>query len=559
MLDNSIRSACLIILAISLSNLSLHGSEDQALPLNLLEEGRFEEAFEILKSEALSDDHRRAFIIALMHVTGAGVLLDEEEAQNWMEQSANAGNLNARFEARWTHAVPPILPQNDSENFIPPILASATAQGLVFHHHAAIAWNLQAAKLNNLVALHNLAKYTLLAPNLIGATRSDYSARLIAAAEAGSIPAIRLIIKEDTNEASEWTFDPEVVRSFVQYGADAGDARVQYYLGNTLDATAAESDNREEARRWLKLAANQNYQAAIDLLAVLERKYLTDQERTAQQVEQQRKLLFKRVQQLITEAETGGFQSRPAMTQLANLSREDEGILLAYGRFLFRNPHLRLPEPDDFISRLIAARDTGNVAAGGLAGRLLIQGRVELFRDVSRGEQLLEEAMRNGDENVRSFLSMAALQNDKTLDLLATNETPVNAPYYSEQIAKEEEENRRTHWAENPTPSEVELQGLIAQLARPVTRTYPPEQIFQPGPFYPWRERTAGIEGRVWVTFTVDTDGKVYDVKPTHSTHAGFERDAVEAVTRWRFVPSRKNGELVESHMRVPIVFTIED
>ena len=86
-----------------------------------------------------------------------------------------------------------------------------------------------------------------------------------------------------------------------------------------------------------------------------------------------------------------------------------------------------------------------------------------------------------------------------------------------------------------------------------------PSPRFQARPSYPFEMRRQGISGEVLVDFIVDTNGDVRNASAVHSTQREFEANAVQAVSRWKFRPGRKNGHAVYTHMQVPIVFTLAD
>ena len=71
--------------------------------------------------------------------------------------------------------------------------------------------------------------------------------------------------------------------------------------------------------------------------------------------------------------------------------------------------------------------------------------------------------------------------------------------------------------------------------------------------------RRAGISGEVVVDFIVDTNGEVRNAFAFHSSQREFEAAAVQAVSKWKFRPGRKNGHAVFTHMQVPIVFTLNE
>jgi protein TonB len=82
--------------------------------------------------------------------------------------------------------------------------------------------------------------------------------------------------------------------------------------------------------------------------------------------------------------------------------------------------------------------------------------------------------------------------------------------------------------------------------------------IFQAAPQYPMELRKQRVEGTVYVTFVVDTAGKVQSPRVERSPHPGFERPALDAVRQWRFEPAVRGGSKVASRMRVPIRFAAQ-
>ena len=66
--------------------------------------------------------------------------------------------------------------------------------------------------------------------------------------------------------------------------------------------------------------------------------------------------------------------------------------------------------------------------------------------------------------------------------------------------------------------------------------------ISNPGPRYPQAAQRAGAAGSVQVAFTVATDGSVSSARAVSSDgprqfQREFEREALNAVKRWRFQP----------------------
>jgi TonB family protein len=84
-----------------------------------------------------------------------------------------------------------------------------------------------------------------------------------------------------------------------------------------------------------------------------------------------------------------------------------------------------------------------------------------------------------------------------------------------------------------------------------------PQAIAQPAPRVP---QNPGLQnGVVRVSFVVDADGNVRDVKVIDSTDFLFETPAVEGVKRWKFRPGMKAGRKVATLMEVPIRFEFDE
>lgn len=84
-----------------------------------------------------------------------------------------------------------------------------------------------------------------------------------------------------------------------------------------------------------------------------------------------------------------------------------------------------------------------------------------------------------------------------------------------------------------------------------------PRPLKQPRPAYPPELRAAGVTGTVWVDFVVDAAGTVQNAYVLKSTEARFDAAAVEAISQWEFRPGGKSGRSVQTHVQVPIVFSI--
>ncbi len=85
-----------------------------------------------------------------------------------------------------------------------------------------------------------------------------------------------------------------------------------------------------------------------------------------------------------------------------------------------------------------------------------------------------------------------------------------------------------------------------------------PVMIYQVKPIYPLRAKRANIEGFVRVRFLVDAEGTVREIKVLKAHPKGYFEEAVrEAVSRWRFIPGRREGKPVNTWMAVTIRFEL--
>lgn len=81
-----------------------------------------------------------------------------------------------------------------------------------------------------------------------------------------------------------------------------------------------------------------------------------------------------------------------------------------------------------------------------------------------------------------------------------------------------------------------------------------------PRPAYPTISRRRGEEGRVVLKVLVSSNGRPDVVEVAESSgHPRLDEAARKAVHAWRFVPARRGEEAVDSWLRVPIVFRLEE
>ncbi|WP_226496579.1 energy transducer TonB [Ferribacterium limneticum] len=109
-----------------------------------------------------------------------------------------------------------------------------------------------------------------------------------------------------------------------------------------------------------------------------------------------------------------------------------------------------------------------------------------------------------------------------------------------------------------PPPQPVVAPPAPAPVAVVAAR-FDADYLHNPKPVYPALSRRMNEEGKVLLKVRVSAQGTALDVAISKSS--GFPRldaAAVDAVTRWRFVPARRGDEAVDSSVIVPITFAFE-
>ncbi len=92
------------------------------------------------------------------------------------------------------------------------------------------------------------------------------------------------------------------------------------------------------------------------------------------------------------------------------------------------------------------------------------------------------------------------------------------------------------------------------------SRDAEPRYRSNPLPNYPYLARQRHWEGVVWLLVTVSAEGEVDDLVLAASSGYGvLDKSAMKTVRRWRFSPAKKAGIPIESQVKVPVRFRLED
>ncbi len=77
---------------------------------------------------------------------------------------------------------------------------------------------------------------------------------------------------------------------------------------------------------------------------------------------------------------------------------------------------------------------------------------------------------------------------------------------------------------------------------------------------YPLAARDQGVEGRVYMRFTIETDGSVKNIETVRGAHSLLDKEALRVVkTFTRFQPAQSGGLPVRTQYAVPIRFVLVD
>lgn len=78
-------------------------------------------------------------------------------------------------------------------------------------------------------------------------------------------------------------------------------------------------------------------------------------------------------------------------------------------------------------------------------------------------------------------------------------------------------------------------------------------------PEYPRDLKRDGVEGIVAVAIVIDETGSVVSAKVSKSSNPGFDQAALDAISKWKFKPGKKEGKAVKVRVTIPFRFNLED
>ena len=100
-----------------------------------------------------------------------------------------------------------------------------------------------------------------------------------------------------------------------------------------------------------------------------------------------------------------------------------------------------------------------------------------------------------------------------------------------------------------------DAKAIVAAESEPV---FDAKYLNNPAPYYPSYAKKKKIEGKVFLDVIVQIDGKPSHIKVAQSSGSSMlDNAALSAVKKWRFIPAKKSGELIQANVIVPIEFKL--
>ncbi|MCC4617280.1 energy transducer TonB [Xanthomonas campestris pv. asclepiadis] len=155
----------------------------------------------------------------------------------------------------------------------------------------------------------------------------------------------------------------------------------------------------------------------------------------------------------------------------------------------------------------------------------------------SRSEQDAEQARKLVEDKAKQAAEQKRLAEQQTREAAAAQQIAAQQEAARQQSAEAERQAAARRQAETPAPVPAAPRPApAATAAAPAAQSLRP--ISTPAPRYPPEALRAGTSGEVLVEITVGTDGSITASRVLRATPPRvFDREALNAVKRWRFEP----------------------
>ncbi len=105
-----------------------------------------------------------------------------------------------------------------------------------------------------------------------------------------------------------------------------------------------------------------------------------------------------------------------------------------------------------------------------------------------------------------------------------------------------------------PAPAHADASGSAYRIGNGVS---PPGIVYKVEPEYSEEARRMHFQGTVKLAVVVDAEGKPRDIRVIQPLGLGLDRKAIDAVSKWRFSPGRKDGRPVPVQARIEVNFRL--
>lgn len=163
------------------------------------------------------------------------------------------------------------------------------------------------------------------------------------------------------------------------------------------------------------------------------------------------------------------------------------------------------------------------------------------------------------DEEVREEEKPPTVEELKEVDPgTKTQEGDKNAKVVDENVDLKKDDAPKIV-EEKPQPKEEEIFTFVEQVAEFPGGTSEMVKFLQSNIKYPAMERENNIDGKVFVKFVVESDGRIGDVQILKKVSPGLDQEAIRVIKSmpaWK--PAKQNGKVVRSWFNLPVKFTLE-
>ncbi len=188
----------------------------------------------------------------------------------------------------------------------------------------------------------------------------------------------------------------------------------------------------------------------------------------------------------------------------------------------------------------------------------------EYLPNDSEAETIEEAQIAKRREVVQEILQEASIVEE----LIMIDDAPIAEPEAAPEVVQREEttnQNQQDVELKKSDESVIDRSQASSFLAQDADAgvemkviTEPQFQVPPTPVNYPKMARRRGIEGVVWLDVWVTPSGETSTVEIHKSSGVGMlDRAALKAVRQWHFQPQSIDGRAVESHIRIPIEFSL--